>query len=76
MRRKASGLRRRLVVEAAHLHALLAQQVEIDIGHARIWLADGKRSVSASVAPFSKIEAWPSQARSVVDSPAPAAAYR
>ena len=39
-----------------------------------IWSPAGKRSLSASVAPFSKIETWPSQARSVVDSPAPAAA--
>ena len=53
----------------------MAQQVEIDIGLAN-WLEDGNRSVSANVAPFSKIEAWPSQARSVVNSPAPAAAYR
>ncbi len=36
----------------------------------------GKRSVSASFVPFSKIVAWPSQATSVVDLPAPAAAYR
>jgi hypothetical protein len=32
-----------------------------------------KRSVSARSSPISKIEAWPSQARSVVDSPGPAA---
>ena len=32
-----------------------------------------KRSVSANPSPISKIPAWPSQARSVVDSPAPAA---
>ena len=32
-----------------------------------------KRSASASRSPFSKISAWPSQARSVVDSPMPAA---
>src|SRR5579863_7932517 len=38
------------------------------------WLVEGNRSVSASVAPFSKMDACPSQARSVVDSPAPAAA--
>ncbi len=35
---------------------------------------EGKRSVSASSAPASKIETWPSQATSVVDSPSPAAA--
>ena len=32
----------------------------------------GKRSVSASSTPFSQIIVWPSQARSVVDSPSPA----
>ncbi len=36
----------------------------------------GNRGDYASTVPFSKIEAWPSQARSVVDSPVPAAAYR
>ena len=35
-----------------------------------------KRSDSASISPFSAIIACPSQARSVVDSPLPAAVYR
>ena len=34
----------------------------------------GKRSDCARPTPFSQIMVWPSQARSVVDSPSPAAA--
>ena len=39
-----------------------------------IWVSKRKRSVSASIAPFSAIREWPAQTVSVVDSSGPAPA--
>jgi hypothetical protein len=56
-------------------HSLLAQPTEIDIrdGHGRAGGKALRLCQGAKGKPFSKIPAWPSQAKSVVDSPGPAA---
>ena len=71
---RATRMAPAVVVEGAHLHALLPQQVEVDIGDRDL---AGRRESARSrpaVARSRRSTAWPSQARSVVDSPAPAAA--
>ena len=59
------------VAETVEPHALLADAAQIDIGGDR-WVALEALALRQAVA-HSKIAAWPSQARSVVDSPGPAA---
>jgi len=63
-----AGVVAAVVVEGAHPEPLGAQQIQVDVGY-RAPLPCGNRSVSASSTPFSQIMVWPSQARSVVDSP-------
>ena len=63
-----------VVVERAHPQPLGAQQLEVDVGD-RAPLALGEPlGLRRGSTPFSQIIVWPSQARSVVDSPSPAAA--
>ena len=75
MRRNARAWRRRLVSNDPICKRSCASMSR-SISAIAAWSATGNRSVSAKVLPFSNTDAWPSQARSVVDSPAPAAAYR
>ena len=69
--RDRAGVQPPVVVETAHPQPFLAQQVEVDIGDRVLLARPGSARVSPRIAPFSKIEAWPSHARSVVDSPGP-----
>ena len=76
MRRKSSARDAdvaAVVVERALPQPFLRQEFEIDIGDDDIAPISAKRGNSARITPFSAIVVCPSQARSVVDSPFPAA---
>ena len=63
-----------VVVESAHPQPLLPQQLEVDVGDGSVARPRGTARTRRGNTPFSQIIVWPSQARSVVDSPSPAAA--
>ncbi len=67
MARKDGG-----IVEGAEAHPFLHDTLDIDIGDGQRGLSQ-KRPDSAIVSPSSWIRPWPSQDRSVVLSPIPAA---